>query len=535
MKRAKLLGLPAAAVLIGPLLAGCGEGSGGDGGGSGPIVMGSTDNRITSLDPAGVWETSTWTLLTNTFQTLLRYSREGSEPQPDAAEKCLFTDQKSTAYRCTVRSGLKFSNGNTLNAEDVAHSIRRSMKIKDDSGPWSLFSNIDRVETPDDSTVVFHLKKPDATLPFVLATPAAAIVDADAYPGDKLIGKDQIVGSGPYKLDSFERAKDDHDRVLKARFSRNSDYKGGISPKNGSFEVRYFARPDQMVAALESGDIDLTHRSLTPKQILALEDKADKGSLKLVEAPGTEIRYLVFNTKHPSVKNLAVRQAMAQILDRKALTRDVYQRTTEPLLSMIPKGIPAHTNAFYNEYGDPSIAKARALLQKANVTTPVNLTLWYTSDHYGSVTKDEFEELKNQFEASGLFKVSIKGKLWPQYKEGYQNGDYGVFGMGWYPDFPDPDNFISPFMGPDNFMKLPYSSDTILNQVLPRSRQQSERGAVVDEFDRAQQILAKDVPLLPVWQGKQYIATRDNISGVEWTLDASSTFRFWELQKGSGE
>lgn len=535
MNRAKLLALPVAAGLIVPLLAGCGGGSGGgDGGGDGPIVMGSTDNRITSLDPAGAYDIGTWTLFTNTFQTLLRYPQDGSAPQPEAAEKCLFTDQNSTAYRCTIRDGLKFSNGHTLNAEDVEFSIRRTMKIADDSGPSSLFSNIDRVESPEDNTVVFHLKKSDATLPFILATPAAAIVDAQVYPEDKLIGKDEIAGSGPYSLKSFERAEGDKDRVLKAEFSGNENYKGTIETKNSNFEVRYFTDSDKMVSALEKSEIDLTHRTLTPKQILVLEDQADKG-IKLVEAPGTEIRYLVFNTKDPSVEDIAVRQAMAQLIDRKALVRDVYQRTAEPLNSMIPKGIPAHTNAFYNEYGDPSLAKAKALLEKSNVTTPVDLTLWYTSDHYGSVTKEEFKELKQQFEAGGLFKISLKSRTWPEYQKGYQKGEYGVFGMGWFPDFPDPDNFIAPFLDQDNFLKLPYFSDTIVNQVLPRSRQQSERSAVVDEFDRAQQVIAEDVPLLPLWQGKQYVATRDNVSGVEWTLDASSTFRFWELQKGTGE
>ncbi|GGO82860.1 ABC transporter substrate-binding protein [Wenjunlia tyrosinilytica] len=531
MKRAKLLVLPAVAGLLVPLLAGCGS-SGGKDGSQDPIVMGSTDS-IGTLDPAGAYDIGSWTLFTNTFQTLLRYPNDGSEPQPEAASKCVFTSQNSTSYRCTVRDGLKFSNGHALTASDVKFSIQRTIKIESGFGPSSLFGNLDRIETPDDKTVVFMLKQADATFPFVLATPAAAIVDEESYPANKLSTDDGIAGSGPYALSSLQRSGGRHHRLLKAEFTGNANYEGSIHAKNSKFEVRYFPDSTQMQQALEKKDIDLTHRTLTPKQITQLGGEEDRG-IKVTEAPGSEIRYLVFNTKDASVQNVAVRQAMAHLIDRKALVRDVYKRTAEPLFSMIPKGIPGHINAFYNAYGEPDRDKARTALQKANVSTPVSLTLSYTSDHYGSATADEFAVIKRQLERSGLFKVQLQGKQWEDFQAGYNKRKFQVFGMGWYPDFPDPDNYIAPFVGRKNFLKSPYQNGDILNNLLPDSRRQAERSAVVDDFTKVQEILANDVPLLPLWQGRQYIAHRDNINGVQWTLDASSTFRFWELEKGSG-
>lgn len=533
MNRAKLLVLPVTAGLVVSLLAGCGGGpGGGDGGSDSPIVVGSTDERITTLDPAGAYDIGTWTLFTNAFQTLLRYPPDGSAPKPEAAKRCSFTDEESTAYRCTIRKGLKFANGHDLTAEDVAFSIKRNVRIKNVNGPSSLFINIDRVEAPDESTVVFHLKKPDATLPFILATPAAAIVDSEVYPANKLIGEDKIAGSGVYALEEFERPSGDDERVLTAKFVANKNYKGGLTRKNSAVTVRYFQDSEKMQSALEKGDIDLTHRTLTPHQILDLQERNTE-DIKVIEAPGTEIRYLAFNVSDDVVKDVAVRRAMAQLIDRKVLVRNVYQRTAEPLNSLIPKGISGHNNAFYNAYGEPSRAKARAILDKAGVSTPISLTLWYTSDHYGTVTKGEFEELKRQLENSGMFKIALKSRKWPQYQEGWAKHEYQVFGLGWFPDFPDPDNYISPFMIKENYLKSAYFNPTIANEILPRSRQQADRGAVVQEFDEAQEIIAEDVPMLPLWQGKQYVAAREEINGVEWTLDSSQTFRFWEFARGA--
>ena len=94
-------------------------------------------------------------------------------------------------------------------------------------------------------------------------------------------------------------------------------------------------------------------------------------NVKLTEAPGAEIRYLVFNTDRPRVKQQAVRQAIAQIIDRQAITRDVYKRTTEPLYSMVPQGITGHTNSFFNNYGEPERpAKAAATLQPTRTSPP---------------------------------------------------------------------------------------------------------------------------------------------------------------------
>lgn len=249
------------------------------------------------------------------------------------------------------------------------------------------------------------------------------------------------------------------------------------------------------------------------------------------KAAGTEISYLVFNPKDPWARKLAVRKAIAQVVDRPAIAHKVYKDTVDPLYSMVPAGLTGHTTGFFDDYGDPSSSKARKILLEAGINERVPLTLWYTTDRYGSETAPEFQELKSQLEGSGLFRVTLRSRPWKTYEAGYRKGEYPVFGRGWFPDFPDAENFIAPFVGEQNALGTPYPAPRITNTLLPESRGESDRGAVVKEFEEAQQILVDDARLLPLWQGKQYVAASEDISGGERALDPSTIMTMWELHR----
>ncbi|MEU0782404.1 ABC transporter substrate-binding protein [Streptomyces sp. NPDC006173] len=528
----KTLVLPAVVGLLAPVLAACGGSDSGSSSGD-AIVVGTTDRFTASkdapapFDPAYAYDVGTWNVLRQTVQTLMIQPRGDGEPEPEAAEKCGFSDSGNERYSCTLREGLKFSNGDAVTAKDVKFSIDRARAIKADSGVFALLSTIDTVETQGDRQVIFHLKSADATFPFKLSTPVAGIVNPKDYEKGKLRDGFSVDGSGPYTLES--EVKDD--AVVKAVFSKNPNYKGQLKVKNSKVEMRSFADADAMGTALEKGDIDLMTRSMTPTQITKLSNAAG-GNVNLNEMPGLEIRYLAFNTNAPSVKDKAVRQAMAQVIDRGELVAKVYGTQAEPLYSMVPATITGHSNAFFNKYGDPSVSRARTALNKAGITSPVKVTLHYTTDHYGSITKQEFEILKKQLNASGLFDVSIQGTTWDKFVPAERANDYDVWGMGWFPDFPDADNYLAPFLDKDNFLKSPYSNSDIINNLIPESRREADRLTASKSLTQIQDIVADDVPLIPLWQGKQYIAARDDITGSEWALNSSSTLQLWELGRG---
>ncbi|MET9386848.1 ABC transporter substrate-binding protein [Streptomyces sp. NPDC002928] len=504
------------------LVTGCGYFSDSGSGSEGPIVVGTTSAPST-LDPAASWDGS-WELFRNIYQTLLAYPNGATTPQPDAAESCGFTDDSDRTYRCKLREGMKFSDGDALDASAVKHSIDRIKKINVSGGPAGLLGSLDRVQVLGDREVVFHLNQPDATFPFVLATPAMSIVDPDDYPAGALRKDGKVYGSGPYKLRSYDEGK-------KVELVTNENYKGFAERRNDAVTIRYFQDSSAMVKALRDKQIDVTYRGLAAGDIVALEKKDGAENLQLVEGAGTDISYLVFNPRDPWAGKLAVRKAVAQVVDRAAITHKIYKDTVDPLYSMVPKGLTGHTTGFFDDFGDPDTAKARKFLTDAGITEPVPLTFWYTSDRYGSETALQFAELKRQLEASGLFTITLKDRPWKTYVEGYQKGEYPVFGRGWFPDFPDADNFIAPFVGEQNALGTPYPAHEITATLLPRSRQESDRANVEKDFEEAQQILVDDARLLPLWQGKQYVAANEDISGGERALDPSTIMMMWQLSR----
>ncbi|MFR9673997.1 ABC transporter substrate-binding protein [Streptomyces sp. TR06-5] len=525
----KTLVLPALAALLVPILSGCGGVESQDSGGE-AIVVGTTDrfsvdeDSPAPFDPAAAYDIASWNVMRSTFQTLLRPPRSGTEPVPEAAEKCEFTDKQGEQYRCTLRSDLTFSNGNALTAEDVEFSINRMLDIGEKLGPASLLNNLDKVETAGENEVVFHLKKPDATFPFKLATPAAAIVDSEVYPRNGYLEGTEVVGSGAYVLSSYDQS------AAVGVFERNPEYRGTLEIENERIELRTFDSAENMEKALQKGSVDVMSRTLTPEQVLRLEH-SDSG-VDLVESPGQEIRYLVFDTDAPVAGQDAVRRAMAQVIDRKKLVRDVYQRTTDPLYSIVPTGLLGHRNSFFNEYGDPDVPAARDMLEEAGVDTPVRMTLNYTTDHYGAVTEREFETLQQQLNSTGLFEVDIEGTPWSKFRPSATGGKYEVYGFGWFPDFPDADNFMAPFFAKDNFLQTPYVDEEIRDRIIPQTRRETNRAAAGQSYGRAQDVVAEDVPVLPLWQGNQYIAVRDGITGAEWALNSASVMQLWELGRG---
>lgn len=529
----KTLVLSAAIGLLAPVVAGCGSTGSGSNDGS-AIVVGTTDQLAASkdvpapLDPAYAYDTGSWNILRQTIQTLMHVPRGGGEPVPEAASHCGFTDNENESYRCTLRSGLTFANGDPVTTDDVKYSIQRVLTIRDPNGAYGLLTNIDTIET-DGNTIVFHLKASDATFPYKLATPVAGIVNPKQYKPKKLRDGFEVDGSGPYTF----KADVEGGKAAKATFTKNPTYKGDLKVLNNKVEMRMFPDAGAMGDALDASDIDVVLRTMTPDQITSLTNNQKK-DINLTEMPGLEIRYLGFDTSDPSVKNKAVRQAMAYVIDRTALVSKVYGTTAEPLYSIIPAGITGHTNSFFNDYGgEPDVAKAAAALKKAGITGPVKLTLNYTTDHYGTVTAKEFQVLQSQLNASKLFDVSIKGTPWDTFRPSEISGKYAVYGMGWFPDFSDPDNYAAPFLDKDNFLGSPYDNPVIRGQLIPASRREADRGAASGIFGQIQDLTATDVPVLPLWQGKQYVAARDDINGVEWAVDSSAEYHLWELSKGA--
>lgn len=512
------------------LLTGCGSDEAEGPGKGRPIVMGMTD-EVLATDPASGYDPASWLLFNNVFQSLLSFPRNGTKPQPEAAERCGFTDKKSTTFRCVLQDGLKFSNGDPLTSKDVKYSFDRTLQIDDENGPAVMLTSIDEVATPDAKTVVFKLKFPDATFPQKIASGAGSIVNHRQYPADRLREDGKAVGSGVYRMKSYDKKQ--------AVFSVNPKYKGPAKVQNSGMTMKFYSDRADLKKAVQDGTVDLAYRGLSMKDIAELDladvSGGEKG-LEVVEGTSAEVQHLIFNMRHPVTGNPGVRKAIAYLVDRSALVRDVYKRTAKPLYSIVPAGITGHNTAFFDRYGDqPQRAKAAAALRSAGISGKVKLTLWATPVRYGPGTVPGFQELAKQLNRSGLFDVDVKSVPLDTYEKGIEQGKYGAYVKGWVPDYPDPDNFTAPFFGKDNVLSNHYESRRITEKIIPDTAAEADRSATGPAFDELQDTIARDVPMLPLWQGKQYAVARPDISGLEWTLDPSTVFRFWEISKSSEE
>jgi peptide/nickel transport system substrate-binding protein len=484
------------------------------------VVMGTTD-RIVSADPAGSYDLPSWTIIYNVYQTLLRYPPSSTTIVPDAA-KCAWKGTGINVYVCTVLPNQYFSNGDPVTGQDVVYSFERINKINDPNGPSSLIAPMKSV-TASGNTVTFILKNADVTWPAVLTTGAGAIVDAKVFPFNKLQPDAKIVGSGPYQLQSYTPNEI-------AVFTPNPHYGGTDVLHNNRFIVRYEESATTLVSDAQQDAVDIAYREMTPTELIAL--KNSKG-LALEQGKGIEIRYIAFNLKvmpgSTAAQKLAIRQAVSYVVNRQDIATNIYHGTVSPLYSIIADALPGHINSFAQVYGaSPNVAKAKQVLAAAGVATPVKFTLWYNTNHYSDT--DLATELQRQLDASGLFQVSLQSSEWTTYLSAETTNQYGVALMGWFPDYPDADDYTQPFYACPDFIHDNYCNAFVTKEIA------AEEGSTVlsvrDAAFAALQIqAAKDAPLIPLWQGGQVAAVHSGVTGVQSTLDPSYTFRFWLISK----
>jgi peptide/nickel transport system substrate-binding protein len=507
------------------------------------ILIGTTD-KITTIDPAGEYDNGSFAVINQVYPFLLNTPYGSPDVKPDIAVSASFTDP--TTYTVKLKPGLKFANGDDLTSSDVKFSFDRVQAIGANgadggNGPSSLLGNLVSTDAPDPTTVVFHLKNGnDQTFPQVLSSPAGPIVDEQVFPKDALLPDADIVSknpfAGPYTITSYTVNS-------LIQYKANASYQGLYgAPKTPTVIVNYYADASNLKLAVQQGEVDVAYRSLSATDIADLRNDSN---LQVVDGPGGEIRYIVFNfdtqpfgAKTPEAdpaKALAVRQAVADLVDRKAIADQVYKNTYTPLYSYVPAGLTGANEALKGLYGDgnggPSTDKAKAALQAAGVTTPVTLNLQYATAHYGPSSPDEYALVKDQLESSGLFKVNLQTTEWTQYSKDRTTDVYPEYQLGWFPDYSDADNYLTPFfVSSTSFLHNHYSNPQV-DSLITQEATTTDPTARAQIIGQVQDAVAKDLSTIPLLQGAQVAVVGKGVQGTKDTLDASFKFRYGALSK----
>jgi len=494
------------------------------------IVLGTTD-KITTLDPANSYDYWTWFVFQNTAQALVGFKPGTTEIVPQLAESWTVSPD-GKVYTFTLRRGVTFTDGAPFNAAAVKFSFDRALKLKGPEGAVGLIENIQAVDVVDPYTVRFTLKDADATTLSRLSESIgiSVITSPKSTPANAFAkGFNQYAGTGPYRLTQYTPGQ----RTVFEAYARY----WGAKPKSRRVITVFYADSAALAAAVESGQVDVGYRSFSPDDIKRLSTSAKLQVVRSAQFPS--VRYIVFNVTAAPFDNVKVRRAISYAVNRDRIVSDVFGGLNQPLYSMVPPGMWSHIDAFPKR----DLAKAKSLLSEAgySASNKLALTLWYTPSHYGTTESDAAAVLKSALEETGLVSVEVKSSEWGDYTKAMSAGQFGMFLLGWFPDFVDPDNFLAPWL-----TESPQGLGTFLNKaagsvdkqfyadfqkVLGDAKKTADQTRRSVLYKQAQQKLADSAILVPLWQNlaQSYVIAQKNVKGI--TLDATTIFRTYLLYK----
>jgi peptide/nickel transport system substrate-binding protein len=417
-----------------------------------------------------------------------------------------------------LRSGVKFQNGETLDATAVKYSLERHLTLPG-SFRKSEISSIDHVEVVDPSTVRIVLKGPSSAFMAQLTDRSGMIYPPKAT---EAAGKNfalHPVCSGPFSF--VDRVAQDH--VTLERFPAYWD------AKDIHFErVVYQVLPDNSVrlANLQAGTTDITEY-LAPTDVSTV--KADP-RLKLAVSDGLGYIGLINNvglgprSDTPYGKNALVRQALDAAIDRAALVNVVYNGMFAPNVQPVAPNSP-----FYDEALPPpprDVAKARALLRQAGVTAPVTLEL-LTPNQPDTL---QAAEVIQSMAAEAGFDIRIEAMEITAAGQVEQRGDYQAYLNGWSGRVDADGNtfqFLHTGQG-NNFMG--YGNPTV-DGLLEQGRAMTDIAKRRVVYQQVWAALRRDLPITFLYSPRNIVAMTVKLQGFRPVPDGLIRVQGLEMTK----
>lgn len=348
--------LAVAAGLAGLSLTACGDGSSTEDRGTVTLAVAAAPKK---WDPY----TFDWGPMSQAEQAVydtLIHTRPDGSPAPGLATSWKYTDP--THFELTLRRGVRFSDGEPLDAAAVKKNLDRAKKVV---GPKTdQLAAVKSVQAPDADTVKITLNEPYPSLPAAFQQVMGMVASPKALDAPESLNQNPV-GAGPYTLDGSKTVPGDH-----YTFKKNPQYWDAKSVGVETLVLKVIPDMTAALSALRSGQVDATLGSVnqldtakTLSDVKVLSQPSFFASLNLQDRNGTQVKAL---------KDVRVRQAIQYAVDRAALQKVLGPGS--PSTQLFLPGTPGFDESLTNAYPhDP--AKAKQLLAAAGYPNGFDLPL----------------------------------------------------------------------------------------------------------------------------------------------------------------
>ncbi|WP_240619344.1 ABC transporter substrate-binding protein [Blastococcus sp. TF02-8] len=454
--------------------------------------------QIDSLDPQRSYLPGVWNLMRLYTRTLVTYSAEPGatdELVPDLATDLGQVSPDGLTWTFTLREGTRFENGRPITSQDVKYGIQRSfasdvvvggptyvVDLLDDPanpypGPYSREEDdpdLTSVETPDDRTIVFHLRSPQPDLPYVLALPSSSPVPAELDTAGQY-GLDPV-SSGPYAITSV----DAETGILLERnpqWDRATDDVRTALPDSVVVRTGLSGVERDQALLAGSADIDISGTGVQVATTARLsEDDDDPLRGRIDDVTTGSVRVLALPTDVAPMDNPNCRTAVAAAIDRAGVQGALGGAVDAVRSSQLwPRGLgggPKHSDA------GPDQKAARAALGKCGLPDGFSTVLAVpdapSSLQVAQEISDQLGEVGIDVEIRPLDPVSFYATEVGNPDTVARNG-YGIVLATRNADFPTPGSFLVPLVdgrsvrlvGNTNYARL---NDPGVNQLVDEAR-----------------------------------------------------------------
>jgi len=413
-------------------------------------------------------------------------------------------------YIFHLRAGVRFHDGRPLTARDVKWTFDSLLAGKIRSTKAAVYRLVESIDTPDDYTVVFHLKEPFATLLWNLSDGAIGIVPYGS--GDEITR--QPMGSGPFR---FVSAEQDKEVVL----ARNDNYWG---EKARVARVRLAVVPDPTTRALElrKGSADIASNALTFDTVLTLQREP---ALQVERAPGTILSYMAFNLRDPILKDARVRQAIAYAIDRRPLIQYLGRGFVRPADSVLPPESWAYNDDV--PHYDYNPARARQLLDTAGYPAVRGLRFHLTmKTSTEESTRLLAAVLQQQLREVGIA-LDIRTFEFATFFSDVTHGEFQFYSLRWIGGNEDPDIFEYVFHSakfPPNGANRSFYSNPRVDALVDRARSELDQNTRRQLYAELQRVLADDLPYINLWYYDNVLVHTKRVQNL--TLNPSGNYDF---------